>query len=214
MPRRSSPTEKLDRLREKLAASKAHEQEIAAMPGRLRHEFEALSERLAGMDLPVDGTAPPPGSEVGKVYRARQEVAIKLEGPWPERRAEAKAEIQRREAEIARYIGDNLAELLAEIEPDAAEVARAVDAGIVELLGALDGWHEVESRVQSLVRYTPGRVGQDLPRLPADRVRQELRRVRLEPSPKPLPWNLYGEPEDATADEHRRRVEAAVTDAD
>ncbi len=214
MPRRSSPTRKLDDLRQKVAEAKAHEQEIAEAPGRLRREFDGLGDRLAEHDLPIDGSAPPAGSEAGKLWRKRHEIEVKLAGPWPQRRRNARAEIEGREAELARFVAASFGDLVAEIEPEAEAVARAVDDAAAGLLGALDSWHEVEGRVLSMVGYMPGLSGQDVPRLPADALRQELRRVRIEPSPRPLPRSLYGEEPDAEADEHRRRVEASVSDAE
>ncbi len=213
MPR-SSPTRKLDELRKKLAGAKAHEQEIAETPGRLRREFDALGDRLAEHDLPIDGSAPPSGSEAGKLWRTRNDLQVKLAGPWPQRRQNARAEIAGREAELARFVAGSFGDLVAEIEPDAEAVASAVDDTAAALLGALDSWHEVEGLVLALLRYMPGLSGQDVPRLPADALRQELRRVLIEPSPRPLPRSLYGEGADAEAEEHRRKVEAAVSDAD
>jgi hypothetical protein len=120
-------------------------------------------------------------------------VATRLLGPSAQRQAKARAEADRREAELGRFVTDHLGDLIGEIEPDAEVAARNIDHAVVELLGALDGWHEVSGRVTSLIRYTPALDGRDLPRLSADVLRSDLRRLAAEPTPRPLPRSLYAE---------------------
>jgi hypothetical protein len=189
----ATTTSKLDTLRRKLAEARQAEREIAAKPDQLRAEFEALGDQLVEHALPIDGSAPPAGSEAGKLWRQRHDVQTKIGGPWSERLQRARLETQRREAELGRFVADHLGELVGEIEPDAEAAARNIDNAITELLGALDGWHEVAGRVTSLIRHAPALDGRDLPRLAADVLRSDLRRLAASPTPRPLPRSLYAE---------------------
>jgi hypothetical protein len=189
----ANATRKLDTLRRKLDEARQAEREVTATPGLLRDEVDRLGqEYVDNHDTPLDG-GPPASGAARKAWDAWHGAKVRLDGPWPQRLQKARAETQRREAELGRFVVDHLGELVGEIEPDAEAAARNIDNAVDELLGALDGWHEVEGRVTSLIRHAPALDGRDLPRLSADVLRSELRRLAASPTPRPLPRSLYAE---------------------
>jgi hypothetical protein len=187
----ASRTKGLDAKRAAHAKGREHEREIAQIPNRLRAEYEALTERLMEHDLPIDGSRPT--GEAGKLWDQRLAVKEKLDGPWEERYRKAQNETARAESELHRYIGDHLGELVSEIEPDALAARDRVVERADDLDQAFAEWSEVEHRVTSLLAAVPGADPRDVPRLPGDGLRAELRRLRGAEIPPPLPRSLFAE---------------------
>jgi hypothetical protein len=113
----ANATRKLDTLRRKLDEARQAEREVTATPGLLRDEVDRLGqEYVDNHDTPLDG-GPPASGAARKAWDAWHGAKVRLDGPWPQRLQKARAETQRREAELGRFVVDHLGELVGEIEP-------------------------------------------------------------------------------------------------
>ena len=187
----------LEERRKKLAEAKEREREMAAVPEQLHEELRRLEAEIAEQAWPIDGSAPPAGSEARVVWDGWTEVKAKLDGPWAARVAGARQEVERCRSALNRYVDENLGELVAEVEPEAAAARDAVREKVDELAAAIDRWHEVRSRVSSLLSFAQGISGADIPRPPFDPPRATPSAGRGDPGPvaeQPLRFGGRGRP--------------------
>jgi len=167
------------------------EQQVAAAHAKVAEIEEqarqATAEAARSREALVEAYASGDAAQAEKLVQAKVGAEAVAGEPWRERVDGSKRAANRMQAEVDGWRIQNVRQLLDEVAPDAHGAAEAILTAVAAVEEARRHWHEVATRVASLVRDVPDTHPRAVPNLdgPDAAIRQLKRDLGEVPPPLP-----------------------------